>query len=661
MVTALISLGMDHIQRSARAGQAAGTKISDDGKSSALAFHKVGRGDVVVTVVERGLIEPIDNAPIICKLRNNERGVASTIKWLIEDGDSVKSGDKVAELDDPGLRDQVSTQEIVVAEKKALLEQAVKDRELATQQGKLELEIAEDNVEVVDIELQEAPDKDKRKMEVRLRQAKRAVEMAKIQTRIRQEKAEAAMAPRKVAFDAELGKVADLKQQLAACVLTAPRDGLVIYHIPERARWSGEGTIAVGEKVRQGQVLMTIPDLRRLQVILKIPETVVTRLRPNGRAPKQPNPQQARIRVDAFPSRVLKGSLQTVAMKAETPAWFASEVNVFHTTVILAPGQGVNGLKPGMTAEVTIFADERKDVLRLPAQAVLVVRGDRICYVKGADGVEQRRVVLGESNDVFVEVKEGLKEGEEVVLNPQSLRAPRKPPARGQGRLAPFGAADVLARSVRPTGEDSPGTGIERYGLTLTDLARIEDTIPGLAMVAPSRLFATMTVRNPLTGSNHFGVVATTPAYGVVHGLDDYLVDEGQRFLADQDQEHFAAVAVLGAEAARKLFPGDEPLGQTVRISGHPFRVVGVLRERPAPVKALNHDSEVYIPLATSRRLFGKVSSVRKAGSFRTEEVDFTEVHLVLRDRNQAQVAAAAVRGLLEHYHDQQDWQVIAP
>jgi hypothetical protein len=78
-------------------------------------------------------------------------------------------------------------------------------------------------------------------------------------------------------------------------------------------------------------------------------------------------------------------------------------------------------------------------------------------------------------------------------------------------------------------------------------------------------------------------------------------------------------------------------------------------------VEALNPNGHVYIPLATSRRLFGKVSSVRKAGSFRTEEVDFTEVHLVLRDRNQAQVAAAAVRGLLEHYHDQQDWQVIAP
>jgi putative ABC transport system permease protein len=142
----------------------------------------------------------------------------------------------------------------------------------------------------------------------------------------------------------------------------------------------------------------------------------------------------------------------------------------------------------------------------------------------------------------------------------------------------------------------------------------------------------------------------------VVHGLDSQLADEGHRFLGDQDQERFAAVAVLGADVARQLFPRDEPLGQAVVLSGRLFRVVGVLRERPAAASPLNHD--VYIPLASSRRLFGKKLALRTPGSIRLEEIDLNEVLLVLRDREQTPAVAAAVRGLLEHYHDKQDWQV---
>ncbi|HEV3258729.1 MAG TPA: ABC transporter permease [Gemmataceae bacterium] len=659
---AFIALGMYEVPRAARGGQQAGPKDGDEDKLPPLAFHKVGRGDVLVTVEERGQIVSMDNAPIVCKVRNNERGVASTVRWAIEDGTTVKSGDKVAELDDAALRDQVRAQETVVAEKKALLEQGLKERELAGQQGKLEVEMAEDNVEVAEIDLKQAAEKDRQKMAIRLRQAKRAAQLAKIQADTHKEKAEAAVAPRKVAHDAELAKLADMKEQLAACVLTAPRDGTVVYSVAEQARFgfgSSAGVVAVGEPVRQGQVLMTIPDLRRFQVVTRIAEGLVGRLRPSGRGVKPARRQQASIAVDAFPGSGLKGYVQSVATKAEAQNWLSADVKVYAATVALAPDQRVADLRPGMSATVTIFVDERKNVLRVPAQAVLGIRGNQVCFVKDADGVASRPVLLGASNDVFVEVKGGLKEGEEVVLNPQALRSPRKVPGRGQGRLGPFGTADVLVRSVRPTGEEGlRRTRVELYGLTLADLARIEETVPGLALVAPSRSFPTE-VYSPLTGRiDHLGrVVATTPVYGVVHGLDSQLADEGHRFLGDQDQERFAAVAVLGADVARQLFPRDEPLGQAVVLSGRLFRVVGVLRERPAAASPLNHD--VCIPLASSRRLFGKKLALRTRGSIRVEEVDLTDVSLVLRDREQTPAVAAAVQGLLEHYHDKQDWQVI--
>jgi multidrug efflux pump subunit AcrA (membrane-fusion protein) len=655
----VLCLGAYEVPRPTRASQPAGPKDGDDPKAPALAFHKVGRGDLVVTIEERGEIGSVNNTPIVCKVRNNERGTASTIKWLVDDGSAVKRGDKVAELDDTLLRDQVRTQETMVAEKRALLEKAVKDRDLAAEQGKLEVETAEDNIEIAAIEQKQAADGDRAKMEIRHRQARRAARMARILADTRKDKAEAALAPAKAALEAELAKLADLKDQLAACVLRAPRDGMVLYYVPERVRFGISGSVvAVGETVREGQVLMTIPDLQRLQVVAKVSEGLVARIRPSARMGKSAKPQRATVVADAFPGLKLLGDVLSVASQPSQADFFAADVKLFPTTIVIAPGQEVAGLKPGMTALVTIHVDERKDVLRISAQAVQGVRRNRVCYVKTADGVEPRRVDLGESNDVFVEVKDGLKEGEEVVLNPQALRPPRRAPAGGQGRLTPFGASHVLVRSVRPA-DDVGLARVERYGLTLADLNRIEETTPGLELVAPSRSFPTV-VRSPLTGRTHQArIVATTAAYSEVHQLDGDPVDEGHRFLAETDQEAFNPVAVLGAEVARRLFPHDDPLGQAIVLFGRPFRVVGVVRERPAQAALNPPDHDVYIPLAMSRRLFGKTLTVRTAGRFRREEIELNEISVVLRQSDQAAVASAAIRGLLEHYHDRPDWQVI--
>jgi HlyD family secretion protein len=74
-----------------------------------------------------------------------------------------------------------------------------------------------------------------------------------------------------------------------------------------------------------------------------------------------------------------------------------------------------------MTAVVEIHVDRLEDVLCVPVQAVVQVEHETWCFVDSSNGVVRRPVTLGRSNDKFVQISEGLEEGERVVLNPMAL------------------------------------------------------------------------------------------------------------------------------------------------------------------------------------------------------------------------------------------------
>ena len=76
------------------------------------------------------------------------------------------------------------------------------------------------------------------------------------------------------------------------------------------------------------------------------------------------------------------------------------------------------GLKPGMSAEVEVVMARYENVLMIPLAAVVETEEGNFCWVGTADKAQRRSLQLGDSNDVFIVVGAGLKEGDEVVLNP---------------------------------------------------------------------------------------------------------------------------------------------------------------------------------------------------------------------------------------------------
>jgi HlyD family secretion protein len=201
-------------------------------------------------------------------------------------------------------------------------------------------------------------------------------------------------------------RLAKYTGQLKKCKIYAPADGIVAY-ATSRSWYSSYTRIREGAFVRQRQHILTLPALHRMQVKTAVHESVRSQIEVG---------MPATIRVDALPGRVYKGSVQYLSVMPDPGGILDSDVKVYDALVTI--DEDVQRLKPGMTAVVEIHVAQVKDVLCVPVEAVVQIDGDNWCYVEAEGGVERRVVALGRTNEELVEVREGLVEGERVVLDP---------------------------------------------------------------------------------------------------------------------------------------------------------------------------------------------------------------------------------------------------
>jgi putative ABC transport system permease protein len=125
-----------------------------------------------------------------------------------------------------------------------------------------------------------------------------------------------------------------------------------------------------------------------------------------------------------------------------------------------------------------------------------------------------------------------------------------------------------------------PGTTSEQAGgakagvpvkLQQDDVERIQETVPGILRVSPV-MWKTVPVQNDLHSYN-WEVDGIMPE---LQSIQKFELSEG-RELSETDLQQRAHVAVIGSEAKTKLFSGLYPIGQTVRLNGVSFEVIGVL------------------------------------------------------------------------------------
>ena len=189
-----------------------------------------------------------------------------------------------------------------------------------------------------------------------------------------------------------------VQKQLDMCTIRAPQDGFVVYNVEGRR----SQPIEIGTKVYYRQILMKLPDVSVMEVIAKIHESVVDQVKEG---------QRALVTIDALPNQVFQGRVTKISLMPDSQnRWLNPDLNVYSTSIEL---QGdASGLRPGMAAQVEIIVAELKNVLSVPIQCASMRNGKEVCFVMARNRAKMRLIKLGLNNDSFVEVREGLKDGD---------------------------------------------------------------------------------------------------------------------------------------------------------------------------------------------------------------------------------------------------------
>jgi HlyD family secretion protein len=376
-------------------------------------FAATTRGDLAVTVIERGSIESANNVDVVCKVKAKDKdGIATTIKWVIDEGTLVKKGDVLVRLDDAAIKEQFETATAKVREAEAALILTTDNLRLLQEGNEIEIRLAEIDVKLAILDLKDAPsEKAKEVLELKVEQAKLKLERVRFRAKAQQVQGEGERRARAATVELESRHRSKLENELQQCVLQAPSDGMVVYYKSPSNQFGGPRVeIVADERVREGQKLVRVVDLKKLVIATRVHESVISTFRAG---------QAAQITIDAFPGKKLQGKVTQISPVASAAEWAARGIKVYPVTIAI--DEAPPGLKPSMTGEVQVVTGERKAVLQVPIKALLGAGKEQHCFVKVGQELVERRVVSGVANANVVEILEGLQEGDQVVVDPAAI------------------------------------------------------------------------------------------------------------------------------------------------------------------------------------------------------------------------------------------------
>ena len=220
-------------------------------------------------------------------------------------------------------------------------------------------------------------------------------------------------------YDTAESSLSKTESDLAETVITAPMDGIVV----------GEPKTA-GPMAVQGNsnptVIMTIADLSRKQILAKVDETDIGSVRVG---------QKATFTVDTYTGRTFTATVSKISQTDVTNSWntnssnsssSSSSASVIYYYVVLDVDDPDNLLLPAMTARVEIVTDEKENALAVPISALKTDSTGSYVMVQlegaGKDGIsqEKRYVTTGIYSDEYVEILDGLSDGDRLAISYKS-------------------------------------------------------------------------------------------------------------------------------------------------------------------------------------------------------------------------------------------------
>lgn len=508
-------------------------------EEEALLGAKVKRGPLRISVIERGNLVAANSATMKCEIEGR-----TTVLFLIEEGSQVQPGDVVCELDISALTDRRVQQDIQLQNAFANFSKAKQNHEIQISQNESDIAGAEREVEFAALDLKKFVEGDQpqrlaeaeesillreeekrrseqelewseklaqkgfleqsqldadrlssKRAEIALTQAQRSRELlvsyeiprelkqyeaevlesereltrVKLQAKARLADFTADLATSEAKYKLESDELLKLESQVEKAIIRAPVAGMVVYAVEQGSRWGNSTPMQEGTEVRERQEIISIPSTDGFLVEASIHESSLERVVLG---------LPCLVRIDAL-NETFRGEVHFKAVLPDKNSWYANpDLRVYRTSIKLLDRD--DRMRPGMSSSVEILVDELADVLSVPIQSVFLDAGLPVALVSTTAGIEKRPIIIGQNDGNWVEVKEGLREGENVLLScPDSITlapsesddSPRNPDwggkieggglqadPSGAGKAMPEGLPATLGKG-RPEGKSggSPG------------------------------------------------------------------------------------------------------------------------------------------------------------------------------------------------------------
>ncbi|MGO4499076.1 efflux RND transporter periplasmic adaptor subunit [Paenibacillus sp. 2RAB27] len=204
------------------------------------------------------------------------------------------------------------------------------------------------------------------------------------------------------AIESQKIRVSDAQQKVDQLTIKAPFDGVFSADFAN-SKNNVLRNYPVGAQINANTTLGAVASLSTMQLAIAVDELDLTSVKVG---------QKVNVKVDAIAGKTFTGEVTSVSNVGTTTNGVTT-----YDAVVAIPNTAQNDLKYAMTATAEILIQDKKDILVLPIQVVTTTRGKSTVTVKKADGTtEERELKVGIRSKTQVEVLDGVKEGEEVVM-----------------------------------------------------------------------------------------------------------------------------------------------------------------------------------------------------------------------------------------------------
>ena len=440
-------------------------------------FYEVKRGDFLISIVEGGTLEAVNEVVI----RNEVEGTARVI-FIVPEGSYVKKGSLLVELDSSSSQDAVNLQQINVekaqfaviqAEQQLEIQKSTVDSEV--QAAKLKMEFAESDlkkyidgealqlrrnaqIEITNVletlgiaqerlqwseelykqgfETKGNLDKDRltvSQSKLKLEQAQKALWMLQMFDEPKKKRElEAALQEANEGFervklqgDRKLDQFkADVGTQKSTLELSRKKlerdqKQLVATKIyaPQDGlvvyAGGGGGRFSNESMVEEGAVV------RNRQELIKLPDVAEMKLNVKiheSHINQVRLGQQAFVVLDSMPDQRFRGLIKRVAPLPDSQSrWANPNLKVYVTEIVVT--DELPDVKPGVSARAEVVITNLSNVLTVPIQAVTTRKGQQVVFLAD-DPQNPAPVTVGMYNNKFIEISSGLKDGDRVLLAP---------------------------------------------------------------------------------------------------------------------------------------------------------------------------------------------------------------------------------------------------